>query len=169
MWGKIPLRMWGKIRYEHWPPKICSGEKLYECSECRKHLNRNSTLWTQKRFHSTERTQCPCMKWKKSFSQLSCLVGHRNLHTRERCQKCSECDKCLSHKRNPKKNKRKNAGKKLFECSECEKSLISRSHVRWPQWVHTGEKPQKSFKCGKSFISSSDLINTGGKTNKYCG
>lgn len=74
-----------------------SGEKLYECSECRKRFSKKSSLIKHQSRHIRE-IAYGCGKCGKTFPQKSQFITHHRTHTGEKPYNCSQCGKAFSQK-----------------------------------------------------------------------
>ncbi|XP_021118949.1 zinc finger and SCAN domain-containing protein 20 isoform X2 [Heterocephalus glaber] len=134
-----------------------AGEKLYQCSECRRCFSKSSALISHQRIHTGEKPY-ECADCGKSFSKSSTLANHQRTHTGEKPYKCVDCGKCFSERSKLITHQRVHTGEKPYKCPECGKFFRDRSNLITHQRIHTGEKPYKCRECGKCFNQSSSLI-----------
>ena len=105
-----------------------SGEKPYQCEQC-----------------------------KKSFAQQSNLKQHMLIHSGEKRHQCMQCNKSFNHKSNLKVHLLVHSGQKLHGCDLCNKSFGSKSYLKHHMLIHSGNKPHQCDHCEKSFTWKSAL------------
>ncbi|XP_016001515.2 zinc finger protein 891 [Rousettus aegyptiacus] len=133
-----------------------TGEKHYECNQCRKAFKRISNLILHKRSHMGEK-QYECKECGKVFSDSSTLRRHVRTHTGEKPYECHQCRKAFSQKTSLKAHVRTHTGEKPYECHHCGKSFGTSSYLIVHKRTHTGEKLYECSDCGKAFNTSSHL------------
>ncbi|XP_029102943.1 zinc finger protein 134-like [Scleropages formosus] len=100
-----------------------------------------------------------CIRYGKSFSQVSTLKKHQVVHSREKLFGCDKCPKSFSHAQHLKKHQVVHSGEKPYICHLCGKRFSNRSILKKHHHVHSGEKPYECSHCGKSFSDSANLRN----------
>ncbi|XP_052034079.1 zinc finger protein 320-like isoform X2 [Apodemus sylvaticus] len=98
-----------------------------------------------------------CSQCDKCFTHRCILRIHHRTHTGEKPYKCSECDKCFTQKCSLHSHQRIHMGEKPYKCSECDKCFIRQAYLRIHQRIHTGEKPYKCSECDKCFTDKNSL------------
>ncbi|XP_052461123.1 zinc finger protein 16-like isoform X2 [Carassius gibelio] len=98
-----------------------------------------------------------CKHCGKAFSQLSTLLLHQKIHSREKVHHCTLCGKRFSQASGLKRHHSIHRGEKPFRCVHCGKQFADQSNLRKHVTVHTGEKPYGCNLCGKMFNQSSNL------------
>uniref|UniRef100_A0A2K6AK45 Zinc finger protein 84 n=1 Tax=Mandrillus leucophaeus TaxID=9568 RepID=A0A2K6AK45_MANLE len=134
------------------------GEKLYECSECRKRFSKKPSLIKHQSRHIRD-IAFGCGNCGKTFPQKSQFITHHRTHTGEKPYNCSQCGKAFSQKSQLTSHQRTHTGEKPYECGECGKAFSRKSHLISHWRTHTGEKPYGCSECGRAFSEKSNLIN----------
>uniref|UniRef100_UPI00358DF2F4 zinc finger protein 721-like n=1 Tax=Myxine glutinosa TaxID=7769 RepID=UPI00358DF2F4 len=103
-----------------------------------------------------------CSVCDKSFTVLSSLNPHENMHTNahqleEKHYKCYLCPKSFAQSKSFIEHHRMHAGEKTFKCSVCNKAFNYSSELRKHERVHSGEKPFKCSLCCKVFSRLSNF------------
>ena len=71
---------------------IHQGDKIHECTDCKKRFKRRSHLKIHSRIHSGEKP-FECNICRKRFAMLQTLKNHESTHTGERQHECHICGK----------------------------------------------------------------------------
>uniref|UniRef100_A0A8C9MV29 C2H2-type domain-containing protein n=1 Tax=Serinus canaria TaxID=9135 RepID=A0A8C9MV29_SERCA len=127
-----------------------TGERPYECDQCRKRFHTSSHLLVHQRTHTEERPFC-CPDCGQGFRRNTHLVRHRQIHTGERPHKCGECGKSFSQSSNLIRHQRTHTGERPYECDKCRKRFKSSSRLLQHYRVHREERPFHCPDCGKGF------------------
>lgn len=161
------------------------GEKLLDCSYCKKAFGSKSRLPVRQQAHrqenpcdccecgkvcsrrdqllSHQRTQlgqksCGCDECGKAFDLKSQLIIHQIIHSGEKPYECCECWKAFSTKSNLMVHQRTHTREKPYSCGECGKAFMFKSQLIVHQGVHIGVKPYACLQCGKAFSVKSQLV-----------
>ncbi|XP_040261839.1 zinc finger protein 501-like [Bufo bufo] len=92
-----------------------TGQKLYECVECKKCFNNSSNLRKHVVIH-TGKKPFTCNICNQSFRQATHLQRHYLIHTGERPFKCSVCPKGFRDTSDLLKHQRVHTVEKLYQC-----------------------------------------------------
>ncbi|KAM3912055.1 uncharacterized protein RB166_020529 [Leptodactylus fuscus] len=109
-----------------------TGQKLYECVECKKCFNNSSNLRKHTVIH-TGKKPFTCNICNQSFRQATHLQRHYLVHT----------------------------GERPFKCSICQKGFRDTSDLLKHQRVHMGEKPYQRPIWHKTKIQRQSLLDQG--------
>ncbi|XP_028385564.2 zinc finger protein 530-like [Phyllostomus discolor] len=154
--GSECLKSFSRLYYLHLHHGIHTGERNYECSEIGKSLISSTSLRYHQRVHTIEKLY-ECVECGKSFTTSTSLQDHQRFHTVERLYECSECGKSFTRINHLHCHQRVHTGERPYECSECWKSFTTIGDFHRHQRVHTGERPYECSECGKSFTTSTNL------------
>ncbi|XP_058028170.1 zinc finger and SCAN domain-containing protein 31-like isoform X1 [Ahaetulla prasina] len=91
------------------------GDKVYECSLCRKEFRRKRNLTAHQKTHTGERPY-GCSQCGKSFSEKAKLIRHERVHTGEKPYSCPACPKSFSQRETLLKHRRIHTGEKPYQC-----------------------------------------------------
>ncbi|XP_037538442.1 zinc finger protein 771 [Nematolebias whitei] len=108
--------------------------------------------------HAEERKPYSCDSCGKSFSHLSSLNRHRNIHTPDKAYSCKLCDKTFKKNSLLLSHIRTHNNKRLYSCEECGKRFEYLSVLARHMRSHTGEKPYSCKACGKTFSLEGNLL-----------
>lgn len=115
-----------------------SGQKLYECAECKKCFNNSSNLRKHAVIH-TGLKPFTCNLCNQSFRQATHLQRHRLVHTGEKPFKCSICLKGFRDASELLKHQRVHKGEQPYQCRLSDKRLNAKLHRE--QAFSSGERP----------------------------
>ncbi|KAI1903849.1 hypothetical protein AGOR_G00031450 [Albula goreensis] len=94
-----------------------------------------------------------CPDCGRSFTQVSSLQEHRNIHTGEKPFRCAQCGKAFHHRRTLNKHSRVHSGERPFHCAQCGWSFKLKDALKRHQLTHRRNKPANP----NTFHSGSDL------------
>ncbi|XP_030053566.1 zinc finger protein 160 isoform X2 [Microcaecilia unicolor] len=97
-----------------------SGQRLYECGDCRKRFNNSSNLRKHAVIH-TGAKPFRCTVCGQRFRQATHLERHYLIHTGERPFPCPDCGKGFRDTSDLLKHQRVHTGEKPYQCSVCQK------------------------------------------------
>ncbi|XP_075041072.1 uncharacterized protein LOC142100987 [Mixophyes fleayi] len=115
-----------------------TGQKLYECVECKKCFNNSSNLRKHTIIH-TGKKPFTCNICNQRFRQATHLQRHYLIHTGERPFKCSICQKGFRDTSDLLKHQRVHTGEKPYQCSICDKSFKHLHNARVHRQRHLNE------------------------------
>ncbi|XP_078510990.1 uncharacterized protein LOC144770385 isoform X2 [Lissotriton helveticus] len=99
-----------------------TGQKLYECVECKKCFNNSSNLHKHAIIHRGLKPFA-CTLCDQRFRQATHLERHYMVHTKERPFKCTICPKGFRDSSDLQKHHRVHTGEKPYHCPICMKSF----------------------------------------------
>ncbi|KAG5844291.1 hypothetical protein ANANG_G00160870 [Anguilla anguilla] len=82
-----------------------------------------------------------CPDCGRSFTQVSSLQEHRNIHTGEKPFRCEQCGKAFHHRRTLNKHSRVHSGERPFHCSQCGWTFKLKDALKRHQLTHSRDKP----------------------------
>uniref|UniRef100_H0XIS1 Zinc finger protein 445 n=1 Tax=Otolemur garnettii TaxID=30611 RepID=H0XIS1_OTOGA len=137
------------LRFDHLRDQ--SGEKLFDCSQCRKSFHCKSYVLEHQRIHTQEKPY-KCTKCRKTFRWRSNFTRHMRLHQEEKFHKQEKCQEDLRQPQGAP------TVDQTFLCQECGKTFTRKKTLHDHQRIHTGEKPYQCGECGKEFTYRSAFI-----------
>ncbi|CAI9553832.1 unnamed protein product [Staurois parvus] len=99
----------------------------------------------------------PCQFCEKSFSRLSYLKRHEQIHSDKLPFKCTYCSRLFKHKRSRDRHIKLHTGDKKYHCHECEAAFSRSDHLKIHLKTHSSSKPFKCTVCKRGFSSTSSL------------
>ncbi|XP_049339659.1 zinc finger protein 423 isoform X2 [Astyanax mexicanus] len=99
----------------------------------------------------------PCQFCDKSFSRLSYLKRHEQIHSDKLPFKCTFCSRLFKHKRSRDRHVKLHTGDKKYSCQECEAAFSRSDHLKIHLKTHSSSKPFKCSVCKRGFSSTSSL------------
>ncbi|XP_034443602.1 zinc finger protein 423 isoform X2 [Hippoglossus hippoglossus] len=111
----------------------------------------------------------PCQFCDKSFSRLSYLKRHEQIHSDKLPFKCTFCSRLFKHKRSRDRHVKLHtaflcrcrlclsSGDKKYSCQECEAAFSRSDHLKIHLKTHSSSKPFKCSVCKRGFSSTSSL------------
>ncbi|KAG9475187.1 zinc finger protein 423 [Eleutherodactylus coqui] len=99
----------------------------------------------------------PCQFCDKSFSRLSYLKRHEQIHSDKLPFKCTYCSRLFKHKRSRDRHIKLHTGDKKYHCHECEAAFSRSDHLKIHLKTHSSSKPFKCTVCKRGFSSTSSL------------
>ncbi|KAK2841915.1 hypothetical protein Q5P01_012115 [Channa striata] len=93
----------------------------------------------------------------KSFSRLSYLKRHEQIHSDKLPFKCTFCSRLFKHKRSRDRHVKLHTGDKKYSCQECEAAFSRSDHLKIHLKTHSSSKPFKCSVCKRGFSSTSSL------------
>ncbi|XP_069056639.1 zinc finger protein 235-like isoform X1 [Pleurodeles waltl] len=114
-----------------------TGQKLYECVECKKCFNNSSNLHKHAVIHIGLKPFA-CKLCDQRFRQATHLERHYMVHTKERPFKCTHCQKGFRDSSDLQKHQRVHTGEKPYYCPICMKSFKHHHNARAHRQRHLG-------------------------------
>ncbi|XP_051776406.1 zinc finger protein 1035 [Erpetoichthys calabaricus] len=129
----------------HW--RTHSGERPYECTECKKRFVQRPHLQRHLLIHG-KRNQC--LKCKKVFNTLSELVKHRRVHLKSSVPPCTNCSKTFKSHSELSRHQC-NLYENVFLCEICEKNFENADQLIQHLQCHVGQTEFKCVTCNEIF------------------
>ncbi|XP_052901740.1 zinc finger protein 135-like [Anopheles moucheti] len=101
--------------------------------------------------HTNEILRYECSFCNKSYSLLSTLRRHENIHTENRQFLCKICGKMFKKKSCLSQHERSHLDNIPYKCGDCGKGFKETIHLIVHRRIHTGEKPFQCDHCMKQF------------------
>ncbi|CAL8239079.1 unnamed protein product [Gadus morhua 'NCC'] len=117
-----------------------TGEKPYECNQCKKRFQQKGALKTHMRTHSGEKPY-RCKQCMRCFGQSSHLKSHMSTHSGEKPYRCNQCVKRFRRSSSLKSHMRIHSGEKPYRCDQCVKRFSQSSTLKNHMRTHSREKP----------------------------
>ncbi|XP_053674408.1 zinc finger protein ZFP2-like [Anopheles nili] len=120
----------------------------FECETCENStMNSTDTV----KANNTETARFQCAYCENSYSLLSSLRRHENVHTRIRQYICNICGKIFNKSSCLLQHERTHAVNVPYKCDFCGKSFKETIRLVEHKRIHTGEKPFQCNNCQKQF------------------
>ena len=120
------------------------NRRQFICNQCNKVFNHNTSLNQHKRYvHSNVRQfVCRINDCNKRFKTKSYFNSHKQIHSTEQFNKCTECDKRFTNSSDLNKHKLIHSGIKPFKCNvnDCDKRFRQKVHLNEHMNRHNGIK-----------------------------
>ncbi|XP_077492433.1 uncharacterized protein LOC144103643 [Amblyomma americanum] len=134
-----------------------TGNRLHECTDCRKTFKSRSKLVEHLRVHTGDRPY-QCNDCGSRFAQKANLKVHQRTHTGERSYRCDHCGSSFTHQSNLVKHQRTHTGERSYRCDHCGSTFAQKWNLVLHIRTHTGEKPFQCQLCPMAFRASSHLV-----------
>uniref|UniRef100_A0A8C2W581 Zinc finger protein 445 n=1 Tax=Chinchilla lanigera TaxID=34839 RepID=A0A8C2W581_CHILA len=133
-----------------------SGEKPFDCSQCRKSFHCKSYVLEHQRIHTQEKPY-KCASCRKTFRWRSNFTRHVRLHQEQEFCAPDPCPDSGSPKdfcqpQGPP------VVENTFLCQQCGKTFTQKKTLIEHQRIHTGKTPYQCSECGKGFTYRSAFI-----------
>ncbi|KAM4733441.1 LOW QUALITY PROTEIN: zinc finger protein 423 [Anableps anableps] len=99
----------------------------------------------------------PCQFCDKSFSRLSYLKRHEQIHSDKLPFKCNVSAAALFKPKRSRGHVKLHTGDKKYSCQECEAAFSRSDHLKIHLKTHSSSKPFKCSVCKRGFSSTSSL------------
>lgn len=125
---------------------IIDGMKRYECGYCKNSYSLLSTLRRHENIH-TGRVQYVCKTCGKIFSKSSCLLQHERTHSNSTPYKCEICFRGFKETIRLIEHRRIHSGERPFTCQVCFKSFRIKPLLKEHSLQCIAPEEQSETKC----------------------
>ncbi|XP_072013704.1 zinc finger protein 423-like isoform X2 [Amphiura filiformis] len=101
----------------------------------------------------------PCQFCDKSFSRLSYLKRHEQVHSDKMPFKCTFCSRLFKHKRSRDRHIKLHTGDKKYRCVHCDSSFSRSDHLKIHLKTHNVSKPYPCTICNRGYTTSTALAS----------
>lgn len=130
---------------------IVDGMKRYECGYCGNSYSLLSTLRRHENIH-TGKVQYICKICGKIFNKSSCLLQHERTHSQDAPYKCEICNRGFKETIRLIEHRRIHSGERPFTCTNCFKSFRIKPLLK--EHILQCTAPDISIECNCRFCTS---------------
>ncbi|XP_036123381.1 zinc finger protein 445 [Molossus molossus] len=134
-----------------------SGEKLFDCSQCRKSFHCKSYILQHQRIHTQEKPY-KCTKCRKTFRWRSNFSRHKRMHQEEKFYNPDRCREGFRETPSCSPPQSAPPVEKAFLCQQCGKTFPGKKSLINHQRIHAGEEPYRCSECAEEFTHRSAFI-----------
>ncbi|XP_035678373.1 zinc finger protein 423-like isoform X1 [Branchiostoma floridae] len=99
----------------------------------------------------------PCQFCEKTFSRLTYLKRHEQIHSDKMPFRCEYCLRLFKHKRSRDRHVKLHTGDKKYRCTYCDASFSRSDHLKIHLKTHNSDKPYRCVICNKGYTSAATL------------
>ncbi|KAG8521579.1 Zinc finger protein 445 [Galemys pyrenaicus] len=134
-----------------------TGEKPFDCSQCRKSFHCKSYILEHQRIHTQEKPY-KCIRCRKTFRWRSNFTRHMRMHHEEKFYDQDRCREDVKQTSTCSQSQNVPTVEKAFLCQQCGKTFIRKKSLMNHQRIHTGKKPYQCGECAEVFTQRSAFI-----------
>ncbi|XP_070575621.1 zinc finger protein 423-like [Ptychodera flava] len=98
-----------------------------------------------------------CQFCDKSFSRLTYLKKHEQVHSEQMPWKCSFCSRLFKHKRSRDRHVKLHTGDKKYQCHHCQAAFARSDHLKIHVKTHNSNKPFQCIVCNRGYTTAAGL------------